>query len=73
MGNASFLVRQNTLMSVERGATLNAVNLLRTTSGALASVWRKGGNRSIITPTLTAGIRGTGVYIEVLPDHGDRT
>ena len=73
MGNASFLVRQNTMMSVERGTTLNAVSLLRMVTGAVASVWSKGGNRSIITPTLTAGIRGTGVYTEVLPDQGDRT
>ena len=73
MGNASFLVRQNTLMTVERGATLNAVSLLRLVTGAVASVWSKGGNRSILTPTLTAGIRGTGVYTEVLPEQDNRT
>ena len=42
MGNASFLVRQNSLMTVERGATLNAVSLLRMVSGAVASVWKIG-------------------------------
>ena len=73
MGNASFLVRQNTMMSVERGTTLNAVSLLRMVTGAVASVWSKGGNRSIITPTLTAGIRGTGVYTEVVPNQDSRT
>ena len=73
MGNASFLVRQNTTMSVERGATLNAVSVLRMVTGAVASVWRKGSNRSIITPTLTAGIRGTGVYTEVVPEQDSRT
>jgi len=73
MGNASFLVRQNTMMTVERGTTLNAVSLLRIVTGAVASVWNKGSNRSIITPTLTAGIRGTGVYTEVIPEQGDRT
>ena len=73
MGNASFLVRQNTMMSVERGATLNAVSLLRMVSGAVASVWSKGANRSIITPTLTAGIRGTGVYTEVATEQDSRT
>jgi hypothetical protein len=67
LGNASFLVRQNSMMTVERGATLNAVSLLRIITGAVASVWNKGGSRSIITPTLTAGIRGTGVYTEVIP------
>ena len=73
MGNASFLVRENTIMSVERGATLNAVSVLRMVTGAVASVWRKGNNRSIVTPTLTAGIRGTGVYTEVMPEQDSRT
>ena len=73
MGNASFLVRENTLMSVERGATLNTVSVLRIITGAVASVWRKGDNRSIATPTLTAGIRGTGVYTEVVAEQDSRT
>ena len=73
MGNASFLVRQNTMMSVERGTTLNAVSLLRMVTGAVASVWNKGSNRSIVTPTLTAGIRGTGVYTEVIAAQDSRT
>ena len=73
MGNASFLVRENTIMSVERGATLNAVSVLRMVTGAVASVWRKGNNRSIVTPTLTAGIRGTGVYTEVVAEQDSRT
>lgn len=73
MGNASFLVRQNTRMTVERGATLSAVSVLRMVSGAVASVWKKGNNRSIITPTITAGIRGTGVYTEVMADQDSRT
>ncbi|MES2909937.1 MAG: iron dicitrate transport regulator FecR, partial [Pseudomonadota bacterium] len=73
MGNASFLVRQNTMMTVERGATLSAVSILRLVTGAVASIWNKGGSRSIITPTLTAGIRGTGVYTEVLPQQDNRT
>lgn len=73
MGNASFLVRQNSFVTVERGATISTVSLLRMITGAVASVWSKGSDRSIITPTLTAGIRGTGVYTEVLPDQDNRT
>jgi hypothetical protein len=73
LGNASFLVRQNTSMTVERGATLNAASVLRLVTGAVASIWNKGASRSIITPTLTAGIRGTGVYAEVLPQENNRT
>ena len=83
IGNASFRVRQNTLMTVERGATLGIVSLLRIVTGGVVSVWSKGNStnnssnisnsRAIITPTLTAGIRGTGVYTEVLPQQNSRT
>jgi hypothetical protein len=72
IGNASFQVRQNSRLSVGRGNSINAVSLLRLVTGAVASVWGKGVNRSIVMPTLTAGIRGTGVYAEVFADQGDR-
>jgi hypothetical protein len=73
VGNASFQVRQNSRLTVERGATLNAVSILRLLTGAVASVWGKGSNRQIVTPTLTAGIRGTGVYTEVRPQQNFRS
>ena len=73
LGNTAFLVRQNTLMTVERGNTLNTVSVLRLLSGAVASVWGKGNYRTVVTPTLTAGIRGTGVYTEVRPLEDSRT
>ena len=73
LGNSSFQVRQNSRLTVERGNTLTTVSVLRLLSGAVASVWGRGGNRQIITPTITAGIRGTGVYIEVLPNQNYRS
>jgi hypothetical protein len=73
MGNSAFHVRQNTTMSVERGESLFAVSLLRILSGAVISVWNKGNNRRIVTPTLTAGIRGTGVYTEVFAQQDNRS
>lgn len=73
VGNSSFHVRQNSNVRVERGTTLNAVSLLRILTGAVVSVWGKGSSRRIVTPTLTAGIRGTGVYTEVFPNQGGRT
>jgi len=73
IGNDAFQVRQNSRMVVERGATLNAVSMLRLLTGAVVSVWGKGGPRRIVTPTLTAGIRGTGVYTEVFPEQDMRT
>jgi hypothetical protein len=73
VGNASFQVRQNSRLRVERGASLNAVSVLRLLTGAVASVWGKGSSRQIVTPTLTAGIRGTGVYTEVRPNESFRS
>ena len=73
VGNSAFQVRENSIMSVERGSTLNTVSLLRLITGAVVSVWGKGSNRAILMPTLTAGIRGTGVYSEVFADQGNRS
>ena len=73
MGNSAFQVRQNSRLVVERGQTLSAVSVLRMLTGAVVSVWGRGNTRQIVTPTLTAGIRGTGVYTEVFPDQGYRS
>jgi hypothetical protein len=73
IGNSSFQVRQNSMVTVERGDTLNVVSVLRLLSGAVASVWGRGSSRLIVTPTLTAGIRGTGVYAEVFAEQGNRS
>lgn len=70
LGNAAFHMRQNSSMVVERGSSLSTVSLLRLFTGAVVSVWGKGGSRQIVTPTLTAGIRGTGVYTEMFPTAG---
>lgn len=73
IGNSSFMVRQNSRLTVERGSTLNAVSVLRLLTGAVASVWGRGTSRQIVTPTLTAGIRGTGVYTEVFAQQSYRS
>ncbi len=73
VGNAGFQMRQNSRMKLERGNTLSAVSLLRLLSGAVVSVWGKGNNRTITTPTITAGIRGTGVYAEVYEKQDGRS
>jgi hypothetical protein len=73
VGNAAFQLRQNTRIAVERGITLNTVSLLRIVTGAVAAAWGRGPARQIVTPTLTAGIRGTGTYVEVRPQEDLRT
>jgi hypothetical protein len=73
LGNASFQVRQNSNLIVERGASLTFVSVLRLLTGGVASVWGRGGSRRIVTPTLTAGIRGTGVYTEIPANQDGRS
>lgn len=72
VGDSAYLVRENTRLVLE-GDSPAAVRLLRLLSGAVASVWNRGTDRQIITPTLTAGIRGTGVYAEVFPAQDFRS
>jgi hypothetical protein len=73
VGNSSFQLRENTRIAVERGTTLNTVSVLRLITGAVAAAWGLGTTRQIVTPTLTAGIRGTGTYLEVRPQEDLRT
>lgn len=72
VGNAAFHVRQNSVVSVQ-GNDSRTVNLLRLITGAVVSVWGKGHARKIVTPTVTAGIRGTGVYTEVFANQDNRS
>jgi hypothetical protein len=72
VGDSAFLVRENTHLALE-GDSPVAVRVLRLLHGAVASVWSRGTDRRVITPTLTAGIRGTGVYVEVLPEQDFRS
>ena len=73
VGNSSFKVRQNTRLAIERGSSLFSVSLLRLLTGGVVSAWAKGPVRQIVTPTLTAGIRGTGVYTEIFSRETGRT
>lgn len=72
VGKDAFMVRQNTRIALE-GEPSMAVRVLRVLSGAVASVWGRGGERQVIMPTATAGIRGTGVYAEVFPEQDFRS
>ena len=73
LGGSAYHLRQNSHIALERGDTLNAVSILRMLTGAVISVWGRGSHRQIVTPTLTAGIRGTGVYTEVFPGQSFRS
>ncbi len=73
MGDSAFHLRQNSRMKVEGDTGGAVVNALRLLTGGVISVWGKGPQRMISTPTLTAGIRGTGVYAEVFPEQDNRS
>lgn len=73
VGNSAFHLRQDTDVEVGRGDTLHTVSLLRMLTGAVVSVWGRGSLRQVVTPTLTVGIRGTGVYTEVRAQESQRT
>jgi hypothetical protein len=65
----AILIRPNSDIIVTRGASLFVAGGLRLVTGAVLSVFgRTDRPRQVITPTLTAGIRGTGFYAEVRPD-----
>ena len=73
LGSSAFHVRQNSMLTMERGASLLAVSVLRLLTGAVVSVWGKGNRRLIVTPTITAGIRGTGTYTEIFAEQNGRS
>ena len=75
VGSSAFMLRQNTRVALEgdgKGEESTTVKVLRLLTGAVASVWGKGTDRQVALPTLTAGIRGTGVYAEVFPEQALR-
>lgn len=61
VGRDAFLMRENSELHTAGSGVL--VDSLRLTTGKLLSVFGSG-RRSIVTPTATIGIRGTGIYIE---------
>ena len=69
IGSDAFFLRPGSRLRLEgSGATEAIVEFLRLVTGALGATFQRGMRRSIITPTSTIGIRGTGVYVEATPD-----
>ena len=44
------------------------IDLLRLVTGAPGATFARGMRRTLITPTATIGIRGTGIYLAAAPD-----
>ena len=69
IGRDAFLIRPNTDLTLDRGASLFLINGARMVTGAFAAVFgRSDKPRTVFGPTVTAGIRGTGFYMQSHPD-----
>ena len=69
VGNDAFFLRPNSRMRLDTSLPGEAfLDFLRLLTGALGATFERGMRRSIVTPTSTIGIRGTGVYLEATPD-----
>lgn len=64
MGKDAFLIRANSEVEILGKPKALLLTGLRMLTGALLGVFGKGASRQLLTATATAGIRGTGIYIE---------
>ena len=69
MGKDAFLIRANSEVEILGKPKALLLTGLRMLTGALLGVFGKGGPRLLLTATATAGIRGTGVYVEASPER----
>jgi hypothetical protein len=67
MGKDAFLIRAGSEVEILGKPKAILLTGLRMLTGALLGVFGKGGPRQLLTATATAGIRGTGIYIEASP------
>jgi hypothetical protein len=65
IGQDAFMVRSRSELVIER---YEDQGLLRLVTGALGAVFGRGRRRQIVAQNVTAGIRGTGVYLETRGD-----
>lgn len=65
VGSEAILLRADTRLEMKGSGAI--VNQLRVLTGAMLSVFGKG-KRTVVAPTSTIGIRGTGLYVEAQPE-----
>jgi hypothetical protein len=69
MGKDAFLIRANSEVEILGKPKALVLTGLRMLTGALLGVFGNGGSRQLLTATATAGIRGTGIYVEASPEQ----
>jgi hypothetical protein len=69
LGDDAYFLRPNSRMRLDSSRPSEPiVDFLRLVTGALGATFARGMRRTLLAPTATIGIRGTGVYLEAAPD-----
>ena len=69
IGGDAYFLRPNSRLRLDASKPREPViDFLRLVTGALGATFARGRRRTLIAPTATIGIRGTGVYLEATPD-----
>jgi hypothetical protein len=69
LGDDAYFLRPNSELRLDAWrAREPVVDLLRLVTGALGATFARGMRRTLIAPTATIGIRGTGIYLSAAPD-----
>src|SRR5882672_778236 len=69
IGADAYFLRPNSRLRLEASKPREPViDFLRLVTGALGATFARGMRRTLIAPTATIGIRGTGIYLSAAPD-----
>ena len=69
IGSDAYFLRPNSRLRLDSSKPREPIiDFLRLVTGALGATFQRGMRRTLIAPTATIGIRGTGVYLEAAPD-----
>jgi hypothetical protein len=69
LGDDAYFLRPQSELRLDAWRTREpVVDLLRLVTGALGATFARGMHHTLIAPTATIGIRGTGIYLTATPD-----
>jgi len=69
IGSYAYFLRPNSTMRLDASKPSEPfIDFVRLVTGAFGATFARGQRRTLIAPTATIGIRGTGVYLEASPD-----